>query len=311
MPRCLAPLIAVSLIIFLLPACAELDEPVTATTSQVAQPIINATSSPTLVSLSEGEELAIGFLWHGGEAICTATLIDRDTVLTAQHCLDRDTDDEPDMTLVQQTQFRVGSPGNPLGSFDISRASLAGWEHDIALLQLRQDAVSEVPGLEPISFNRLPVEDDWEGRRLEGAGYHHMSGTPHVRMYGVFQIRNVWENILVTHGDGSRALCPGDSGGPLLHQTAYGPVVVAIHVQTDAGCDGDSYHSLVNTLTSWIDDERRWFTSDGRGTGGVTSRYSNLLCSASPARRTAFPGAWVALLLGATAVRRRRAHRAS
>ncbi|MCC6624534.1 MAG: hypothetical protein IT385_25020 [Deltaproteobacteria bacterium] len=65
-----APSLALSFV-FVAAACdAEL-----ALSVQVA-PIINGTSAPTLVALSAGEQLAIGFLADGaGNPFCTGTVI--------------------------------------------------------------------------------------------------------------------------------------------------------------------------------------------------------------------------------------------
>ena len=47
----------------------------------VGQPIINGTLAPTLVSLTAGEQLAIGYLSQGnGDPFCTATLIANDFI---------------------------------------------------------------------------------------------------------------------------------------------------------------------------------------------------------------------------------------
>ncbi len=295
----------VSVVFLTLTACGEaIDEPALAPVEQIQQPIMNGTVSPTVVPLTSGEQLAIGYLWDGA-VFCSGTLIDRDVVLTAQHCIDSNTDDKPDSDIVGTVTFRIGSPENVLGSFEVSRASVVGWEHDIALLHLSEDAVSAVPALSPIPFNRVEPAAGWEGRVVEAAGFSHLRGIPHVRRYGELRIMNHWENIVVTNGDNLRALCVGDSGGPLLTQSELGDaVVMGVNIQTDSGCVGDSYHALTDRVTDWIDEETRWFNAGERGTGGVDGRWVELVCSTSPARSTA-PSWWVLLGLGVLVLRRR------
>ena len=50
------------------------------------QAIFYGTRDPTVVTLSQGEKLAIGYLTDSdGYPWCSGTLIDRDVVVTAQH----------------------------------------------------------------------------------------------------------------------------------------------------------------------------------------------------------------------------------
>ena len=69
--------------------------------------IVNGTNSPSLVSLTYGQQQAIGFLTLDPAAtpFCSGTLIAPNVVLTAFHCIK-----DRDPTTVQ---FGIGTPGSP------------------------------------------------------------------------------------------------------------------------------------------------------------------------------------------------------
>ncbi len=300
--------IEIPLVLFVLTAsqaCVDVDESIS-TTGEIQQPIMNGTTYPSAVSLSAGEKLAIGFLWYDGEVVCSGTLIDSNAVLTAQHCIDNDTNDLPDRDIIDELEFRFGSPDNTLGAIEVERATVVGWEHDIALLMLDRNARAVVPSVEPIPFNRVRVDDSWADVTVEAAGFHQTHGLPHVLRFAVLTLTENWSNLIRATGYGERSVCHGDSGGPLLYETELGhPVVLAVHSTTELGCFGTSSHGLTDRVADWIDTEIAWFNSDSSGTDGVDGRYIPLVCSASPTTTT--PRFWWVLVVGgALLIQRRR-----
>jgi hypothetical protein len=220
-----------------------------------AQDIMNGTWEPTLVNLSAGQQLAIGFLSRGtGDPFCTGTVIAPGVVLTALHCI-------KDANL-SEIRFGVGLPRSPRGRFEVYRAAQADWEYDIALLQLRQNAVTAVPELVPLSFNRRPLDFSVVGRRAEASGYHLIGGEEPRRRFGVLEITNLLEKALVANGNGVRGVCNGDSGGPLLLELDPGqPVIVGTTEGGNMSCLNDSYFSRPDVLVDWIDAQMQAFAA--------------------------------------------------
>jgi len=215
--------------------------------------IINGTTAPTLVPLSAGEELAIGFLADAaGHPFCTGTVIRGDAVLTAQHCVDD--------KAAADLRFGIGSAASPRALLRVTRVALADWESDLALLRLGSDA-GAIDGLRPIAPNRTPLDAALVGAELEVAGYAPVSGV-WARRFATLEVTNVFD-ALALDGFGTQGACQGDSGGPALRLDGGRAVVVGTAIGGDVSCRDEVYYSRIDKQLAWLDAELRAFSAAG------------------------------------------------
>jgi hypothetical protein len=322
-----APALLVS--ISLAAGCAGADEPDAAELATAQQGIVNGTREPTITNLSPGEELAIGYLATDSTGpFCTATLIDRDVAITAQHCIDG-------TYPVERMRFGMGDPGSPLAYIPVHSAPVHG-TRDVALLFLTQDAVSLVPNAEPLPFNRTAPSQSLIGTNAEAAGYGETHTAEDGRFYVQVQLTDIQADWIVVDGHGQRGICFGDSGGPLFIHVGNGePVIAGVESHGDSSCVDQDFETRLDMATDWIDQQMGNFdpqappqtgTTGGggdeicvpwfqvpAGNGEVKCADGEVaLCSASPARPN---GLWLApvapLALLALARRRRPRHAGS
>lgn len=237
--------------------------------ADASQPIINGTFTPTLVSLSSGQQLAIGYLSRGnGEPFCTASLIANDVAITAEHCL-------KDKALAD-LRFGLGSASAPRARFQLRRAALGGWERDTALIQLTQNVVAAVPEVEPLVLQRTTLSASLIGGSAEASGYHLISGQEPRRRFGVLGVTNLLDSAIVANGFGARGVCHGDSGGPLLAELSAGrTTLIGITLGGSQSCRDESYFTRVDAILLWLDGELRTFAQSPSPTGssgGSTGR---------------------------------------
>ncbi len=244
------------------PACADLVEP--DGLAMVEAPIVNGTDAPVITSLTAGERLAIGFLASpSGAPFCSGTVIDDDVVMTALHCVDD--------KAVEDLRFGVGHPASPHDLFEVKRASLSYWEHDVALLQLDRRPTIAVAGLTALPFNREPLGSWLIGEDVEISGYHAVSGDSH-RRFAVLEVTNVMTNAITADGNGLQGACQGDSGGPFLVHDGLGqPLVGGTIIGGHNSCLQHAYLSRADRIQEWIDEELAWFASSADDDAGGPS----------------------------------------
>ena len=243
-------LLVISSLVFsvLVSACAEDDSSFFATQDQA---IYHGSREPTVVDLSRGQKLAIGFLADpSGMEFCTGTLIDRDVVVTASHCTEGET--------ATQIRFGVGNPQQPTALLRVAKVV----EHsslDAALLFLRDDAVSRVPGLEPLPFIRQALSREMVGGNVEAAGY----GDTHDGSRGLFfvalTLTGIGEKEYDVDGHGQRGICFGDSGGPLLVSVHGDTLVAGVESWGDESCMDEDHLTRLDLAAGWIDNQQQSF----------------------------------------------------
>lgn len=174
---------------------------------------------------------------YGIMAYCTGTLVSKNLVLTAAHCL-------------KENQYKPSIFfGEVLPSFDEQSKLLQvsewvthpeyGWtyddnhsaistHHDIALIKLQ----SEIPAMAqpvPILDSSVQVKVG-DSLLLTGYGliddlnYKMAEGLNYVRV----PVADLLTNIIVTDQTNARGACNGDSGGPAFLETDKGLVVVGV-----------------------------------------------------------------------------------
>jgi secreted trypsin-like serine protease len=172
----------------------------------------------------------------GGVAYCGGTLIDRDSVLTAAHCLENSIGasvvvGRTDLRQRNQGQVREGSRPFIHPRFDPTTGA-----YDAGVLKLRR----AVTGIKPIALSTASQNYlEKPGRKLTVAGWGvtRFNGTPVARMRAVSvpvisdsRAETVYDAfvgsplgyvppLMVAAGKQSKSACVGDSGAPLF---AYG-----------------------------------------------------------------------------------------
>ena len=192
---------------------------------------------------------ATGRLDEGGGALCSASLVAPDKVLTAAHCVDGirgPIDNRADINLAS-TFFKIGSDvGSPDAVRNVTSVAVNNWNGnangDMAILTL----ASPINNFAPMQLSSL----DPSGLvgTMIGYGYH---GTGANFNYGEDDLRRGAQNIIdVTggttetdfdHPNGSTnstgsatplrlegTTASGDSGGPLIADFGFGPAIVGV-----------------------------------------------------------------------------------
>lgn len=218
--------------------------------------------------------LAIAMQMDGkiGAGICTGTLIARDLVLTAAHCLSSEGAEVKQVVAVVNTEkgrkqieggeFRVhsGFTGKHVRSFStlwlIPQLIVL---NDIALLKLKEP-VDESAVIASLPEGALP-----EGRIFDliPLGYGKPDGTAESQG-GTLRI-GASRGTIANASDGSAQFlamhsgamtCQGDSGGPIFLRDAGQPTVVGVTSHGDLACEHKSVATLVSHFLTWIQAAR-------------------------------------------------------
>ena len=242
-------LIVIALSVFGSTACVE-DEPHGRLATQT-QAIFHGSRSPQVVSLSLGEQLAIGFLADPyGNPFCSGTLIDRDVVVTAQHCTEGSS--------ASTIRFGVGKPEQPDGFFEV-QAIREHQGRDVALLFLAADAVSRVPQIEPLPFLRQALPQSMIGQRVEASGFGQTHDNSTGRFFAALTLIGMDSEYYTVDGGGQQGICFGDSGGPLLVSLGGETVVAGVESHGDSSCVDVDNLTRLDLVKDWIDQNNGAF----------------------------------------------------
>ena len=232
-----------ALVLWALPACTE-----EVTYGTAEQAIVNGTREPEAVSLTEGEILAIGWLFQPGavqDAFCTGTLIGPNVVATASHCVFRN---DP-----EDVRFGFGlEPSAPDATYAVTDI----WEHpilDAALLVLEEDVSEALPEIEPIRPNSEAPQEDQIGTQFQAGGYGATRDPSRTgRWFATVYLNQITDTLVIVDGRGDQGICFGDSGGPLIGLSEEGyPVLVGVESGGDATCVDIDRLTRVDVFYDW------------------------------------------------------------
>jgi V8-like Glu-specific endopeptidase len=170
------------------------------------------------------ERPEIGMVWHRG--LCTGTLVRPNVVLTAMHCGTGTPVDADVSSFEPGYVFEIRKSATDRHRFKVVRAeSIAqpadfdgsqNWRaKDILLLKLETNVPAEIATPAKIAIEAAKV-----GTKVAVYGYgctSRVTGDNGRRPgAGIKRTLDYWWTAQLEAGMGTRNLCPGDSGGPLL-----------------------------------------------------------------------------------------------
>ncbi len=213
------------------------------------QAIYHGSRTPTVVSMTDGQLLALGWLHSLSRPVssyCSGTIIAPRLVATAKHCFDEN-------SRAVSIGFSVGQlREEPVHTFTLN-TFLLHETRDVALLVLAEDATEVVPGLTPIPFNRTAMTRADEGRMVQAAGYGRTDNGATGRFFAEVKLTGVTDEMIIVDGMGRQGICSGDSGGPALLMQSGELAVVAVETEGSSSCVGQDSMTRLDQVAEWID----------------------------------------------------------
>lgn len=202
-----------------------------------------------------------------GMGVCTGSLIAKNIVLTAAHCLDESESPIKNIFVVfaesidkaKPEQIRVAATGVANENFAPSAPDSGKAWNDVALLKLAEDAPADFALAQlPDANLKLTV-----GMQLIQSGYGRAealrastkdtSGV--LRTVSGIGILSLTPDALEMNlNEAKKGSCNGDSGGPALLKTSKGPVIVGIDSRgnSQTSCIGVGIYTSVVGQLAWI-----------------------------------------------------------
>jgi len=222
-------------------------------------PIINGVRYPELVTLSEAQIKAIGFLALDFAGGCSATAVAPTVVLAAAHCVEH-------VSAGGDVRFVVGenymSPEHQFVArewhmhpdYPGSSGGYGTPMYDVSVIILEEDVTAY--GIEPIPVNFEHYV--LAGNMVQAVGYgitNPSGGWNTIRWWTTLPCiseQSLWYTV---DGGGVTGICQGDSGGPLLFDIPdRGVHVMGVVSSGEEGCVGTTYYPRTDapTITEWL-----------------------------------------------------------
>lgn len=213
---------------------------------------IDSTSAPIVggtVSIADPAVVALERCFNGSCTVCTATLVSRQTLLTASHCVDQNIEAGAVDGLVGFFGTSVNDPGTRIQADDAEMHryyDVGTLQFDVAMVHLSEPAPDTIP---EVVLNDQPLDDSFIGQPIRLVGYGETEfgrndfGLKHEV---VTTITSVAPQHLFTGTDTENS-CKGDSGGPTFHDDGSGEVQIGITSRSVA-CQASSVKIRVDVF---------------------------------------------------------------
>lgn len=236
---------------------------------------------------------------NGQGSLCTATLIDRRTLLTAAHCVDPAILNATSLTIVASNANTESEIVRGVNTWNVVETRKhpqwnpnIGLSNDIAMALLERAPT----GITPKPWNTTSIST-YGGRPVRAIGYGTIgnnmgSGT---RRQVDLSMRQLTSSLLYIGNMSNKGICHGDSGGPTFHTFADGVErVVGVHSFTNTEACTDGADTRVDAYASFV---RQWLTEkeaptcaeDGRCVQGCPQVDVDCVCGADGVCSTQCP----------------------
>ncbi len=187
----------------------------------------------------------------GGCATCTGSLVSRESVLTASHCLDGNLDDVDGVSVYFGTSLEEADLEIVADQLLVHRYFDPDLlDNDIAMIHLAEPAPD---GIDPVALSERALVADDNGRTIRLVGFGETAfgagdaGTKHEVESIITQVED--QHLFLGTEDANT--CKGDSGGPTFADFGDGEVQVGV-TSRSRGCEANSVKIRVDVFADFI-----------------------------------------------------------